>query len=42
MRLSLEGRLQQFENRLFELNGRLESRREELQQEKNCTVICGV
>ena len=34
----LEGRLQQFENRLFELNGRLESRREELQQEKNCTI----
>lgn len=34
----LDGRIQQFENRLFELNGRLESRREELQQEKNCTI----
>lgn len=26
------------EDRIFELNGRLESRREELQQERNCTI----
>lgn len=34
----LEGRLKQMEDRLFELNGRLESRREQLEQEKNCTI----
>jgi superfamily II DNA/RNA helicase len=34
----LDGRLKQVEDRLFELNARLESRRDELQQERNCTV----
>ncbi len=34
----LDGRIKQFEDRLFELNGRLEGRREELQQERYCTI----
>lgn len=34
----LDGRIKQFEDRLFELNGRLERRREELQQERHCTI----
>jgi hypothetical protein len=34
----LDGRLKQVEDRLFELNARLESRQDELQQERNCTV----
>ena len=34
----LGGRIKQFEDRLFELNGRLEGRREELQQERYCTI----
>ena len=34
----LDGRIKQFEDRLFELNGRLEARREELQQERYCTI----
>jgi hypothetical protein len=34
----LDGRIKQFEDRLFELNGRLERRREELQQESHCTI----
>ncbi|WP_254175256.1 protein NO VEIN domain-containing protein [Planktothrix pseudagardhii] len=36
--IGLEGRLKQMEDRLFERNGRLESRREQLKQEKNCTI----
>jgi hypothetical protein len=36
--IGLEGRIKQLEDRLFELNGRLESRREALQQERNCTL----
>ena len=35
----LDGRIKQSEDRLFELNGRLEQRRAELQQERNCTII---
>ncbi len=34
----LDGRIKQFEERLFELNARLERRREELQQERHCTI----
>jgi len=34
----LDGRIKQFEDRLFELNARLERRREELQQERHCTI----
>jgi SNF2 family DNA or RNA helicase len=34
----LEGRLKQFEDRLDELNNRLEGRRKELQQERNCAI----
>ena len=34
----LEGRIKQLEDRLFELNGRLEQRREELQKEASCTI----
>lgn len=34
----LEGRMKQMEDRLFELNGRLEQRREELEREKSCTI----
>ncbi|MCI0388701.1 MAG: DUF3883 domain-containing protein [Acidobacteria bacterium] len=34
----LEGRLKQFEDRLDELNNRLEGRRRELQQERQCTI----
>lgn len=34
----LDGRIKQFEDRLFELNGRLEGRQEELQHERHCTI----
>ena len=34
----LDGRLKQFEDRLDELNARLERRRAELQQEAHCTI----
>ncbi len=34
----LDGRLKQFEDRLDELNNRLEGRRKELQQERQCTI----
>ncbi|MDB9539540.1 helicase-related protein [Anabaenopsis arnoldii] len=34
----LDGRIKQLEDRLFELNGRLEQRREELQKEASCTI----
>ncbi len=34
----LDGRIKQFEDRLDELNGRLERRREELEQEKHCRI----
>jgi len=34
----LDGRIKQMEDRLFELNGRLETRREELQKERSCTI----
>ena len=34
----LDGRIKQSEDRLFELNARLEQRREELQQEESCTI----
>lgn len=34
----LDGRIKQLEDRLFELNGRLEQRREELQQEASCAI----
>ena len=34
----LDGRIKQSEDRLFELNARLEQRREELQQEGSCTI----
>jgi hypothetical protein len=34
----LDGRIKQFEDRLFELNGRLEQRQEELQHERHCTI----
>ncbi|MFO0172718.1 MAG: helicase, partial [Aphanizomenon sp.] len=34
----LDGRIKQLEDRLFELNGRLEQRREELQQEDSCAI----
>jgi hypothetical protein len=34
----LEGRLKQFEDRLDELNNRLECRRKELQQERHCAI----
>jgi hypothetical protein len=34
----LEGRLKQFEDRLDELNNRLEGRRQELQQERECSI----
>lgn len=34
----LDGRIKQFEDRLDELNGRLERRREELEQEKHCSI----
>lgn len=34
----LDGRIKQSEDRLFELNARLEQRREELQQESSCTI----
>jgi superfamily II DNA or RNA helicase len=36
--LGLDGRIKQFEDRLFELNGRLEGRQEELQHERHCTI----
>lgn len=36
--LGLDGRIKQSEDRLFELNARLEQRREELQQEESCTI----
>jgi superfamily II DNA or RNA helicase len=36
--LGLDGRIKQMEDRLFELNGRLEGRREELKQEGSCTI----
>lgn len=38
MEPGLEGRLKQAEDRLDELNGRLEQRRKELQQERHCTI----
>ena len=34
----LDGRIKQMEDRLFELDGRLEQRREELNKEKSCTI----
>lgn len=34
----LDGRLKQFEDRLDELNNRLEKRRQELQQERECSI----
>jgi len=34
----LDGRIKQLEDRLFELNGRLEQRREQLQQESSCAI----
>jgi superfamily II DNA or RNA helicase len=34
----LDGRIKQMEDRLFELNGRLETRCEELQKERSCTI----
>ena len=34
----LDGRLKQMEDRLFELNGRLETRREDLLKERSCTI----
>ncbi|HOZ49950.1 MAG TPA: SNF2-related protein [Candidatus Hydrogenedentes bacterium] len=34
----LDGRLKMMEDRLFELNGRLESRQEELQKERQCMI----
>ncbi len=34
----LDGRIKQLEDRLFELNGRLDQRREELQQEASCAI----
>jgi hypothetical protein len=34
----IEGRLKQFEDRVFELTGRLERRREELRKEENLTI----
>ncbi len=34
----LDGRIKQMEDRLFDLNGRLEQRREELQQERSCAI----
>ena len=34
----LDGRLKQMEDRLFELNGRLQTRREELEKERSCTI----
>jgi superfamily II DNA or RNA helicase len=34
----LDGRIRQMEDRLFELNGRLERRQVELKQERNCTI----
>ncbi len=34
----LDGRIKQFEDRLDELNSRLERRKDELQQELNCTI----
>lgn len=36
--LGLDGRIKQMEDRLFELNGRLETRLEELQKERSCTI----
>lgn len=34
----LDGRLKQFDDRLYELNGRLERRRDELRQERSCSI----
>ncbi len=34
----LDGRIKQMEDRLFELNGRLETRLEDLQKERSCTI----
>lgn len=34
----LDGRIKQMEDRLFELNGRLETRLEELEKERSCTI----
>jgi len=34
----LNGRIKQFDDRLFELNGRLERRREDLVKERECTI----
>ena len=34
----LDGRIKQMDDRLFELNGRLESRREELEKEASCAI----
>jgi superfamily II DNA or RNA helicase len=34
----LDGRIKQFDDRLFELNGRLERRREDLIKERECTI----
>jgi len=34
----LDGRIKQFDDRLFELNGRLERRREDLVKERECTI----
>ncbi|MDX2242241.1 MAG: DUF3883 domain-containing protein [Leptolyngbyaceae cyanobacterium bins.302] len=34
----LDGRIKQLEDRLFDLNGRLDQRRQELRQERNCAI----
>ena len=34
----LDGRLKQMDDRLFELNGRLQTRRDELEKERSCTI----
>ncbi|MGA7938130.1 MAG: helicase-related protein, partial [Kovacikia sp.] len=34
----LEGRIKQMDDRLFDLNGRLEKRRDELEQERSCAI----
>ncbi|MEG3957480.1 DUF3883 domain-containing protein [Microcoleus sp. herbarium2] len=34
----LDGRIKQMDDRLFELNGRLETRREDLEKERSCTI----
>ncbi|MGL4503940.1 MAG: DUF3883 domain-containing protein, partial [Planktothrix sp.] len=34
----LDGRIKQMDDRLFDLNGRLETRRQDLQKERSCTI----